>query len=334
MNRHNENASANNAPTTARYHASRAIERRIDQAITEHALTALYATGGRDHFEVAEVVKQQSGWGTGYVTELVPADPTDPAYVARKQIVFLLLDPELNLIGNSMLTPNLVNSRSVVIDTESRLAEMLERQVMRPADDGGLNLRMAASESVSVVGWARKLLVGRNGAPKIAARVSAHASSRAAEMSDVRDMYAAGLGGQCGSAFDVEAVVDTVGLRHEVAGIVKARAKALAAANTDAEWSRTAAAVVTESFDLPDASAAHLDADAARELLVTLEVAPELALASMNVHAGANGHAPVELVRMWAAYTRQHVHLVRCAQHGQAWAALLARAALHETLAE
>jgi len=311
----------------------------IDDQITAVATMALIAGDGEEDFPVATVTHSWSTYGTGYRYEAQPEDPTNPSYLARRQIFMLLSDPNLALIPRALQPYTSFHPQVVIEDAGCRLSEMLEWQVMRPSTDGGLSLARAATSHTSIIGWARKFITGPNGARKVATRVGKRRDvTTIAWPEDSNEApYQCGLAGRAtGGIFDVEAIAAHELPANEVTAIVNSRARALAGNRGECPKRIAAeAAAVTESFNLPEVDTSDLPSEVASVLLDLLLRQPELAFESLNEHARrrcvggrTNAQIPEKLVDIWRAFSKDDVLLIRSLERGEAWVHLLASAAL------
>ncbi len=310
------------------------IASAIDEQITDTAALALIANDGVDAFPVDEVLKDWSSFGTGFRMEPVVADQSHPVFLARRRIFHLLSDPDLALIERALSPHRRFHRDTVIEDAACRLSEMLEWQVLRPVEDGGLSLIRAASSGTSIVGWARKFLEGPNGAGKIASRV---AGSRPGAIDDLESAAAAGYpAGAPLVHFDVEAV-SCPSRGNEVSRILLARAKALRSAPAGSPQRLIAeSAVAAESFGLPQLDASGLCAEVAEVLQEVIARRPEVAMEALNACARArrgdvvcqSPEVPSALIDLWAVFNDDHILTLRSLERSELWAKLLLQGAL------
>lgn len=165
----------------------------ITASIRELAQKALTATGGRTTYEYIPSTGREAGamhgTGTGPGSILVSLEivraqenvNTDPVFLAKEAIVWLLLDPTLDLAGEvSRRNKAIAPAQQDVI--RARLLEVLEQKILQNPRSGGLDLEMLVHPTprfdkdgapvidkagqpvlrpiANPVGWARQLLAG------------------------------------------------------------------------------------------------------------------------------------------------------------------------------
>lgn len=301
----------------------RAIEKHIDEEITNIALMAIQASGGNDHFESTGCEKWRSEYGTGWMSELTPADPTDPVYLTRKKIVFLLLHPDLHLVESEVGKHNRFHSDVTLEKAVMRLGEMLEWQVMRPREDGGLDLHRAASTSASIIGWARKFLAQPHGARTVLQRIGGNQD----------EVPLTGF---------METLVDDHGAASEDPDLVSRVTDALTThkrtlrstpAGTQLRM-QVESQVIRESYGLPELRTDHLDQDTAAVLAEMLANDCNLALASLSeaVLGARSVRTHRALVQLWSDYTVVEARALNEAQHGVVFASVIVGAAVKAAL--
>ncbi|MGN7187042.1 hypothetical protein [Microbacterium enclense] len=306
--------------TTTRTSAHEA-EKRIDEQITGIALMALQASGGADYFEVENPErKTRSDYGTGFLVEQDPVDRTDPVFLARRQILFMLLDPELDLIGSAVRKHQGMQNDLVLEQAATRLAEQLEWQVMRPRETGGLDLHQAASTTTSVVGWARKFLVGPFGARKTIQRIVEGIRTRS--FGEEEDFPAP------------EDEVDMEGAERARRAVIsyeritrRLPAGSVARAQADA-------AMIHGFYDLPPLNPDLLDDATAAVIAEMVYDDPNLPLRSLSEHA-LGVKTPTShraLVRLWSDWTIAHARTLLELEHPDLMASIVVGAVVRSAL--